>query len=185
MSLPAAAVLAPGFGGSARQPLLVSLAGLLRARKVRTRRVSFPPGRPSEGLAREQQVVARAAAQLAKAGPVRTVLIGRSFGGRVCARLAVAQPPAALVLLGFPLAPRGVLRVEDDAALRALRAPTLIIQGDEDELGPLPLVRAAVAANPSLRLHVLARTGHGFTTRACIRELLDTTGRWLDDVLGG
>ncbi len=177
-------MLTPGFGGSARQPLLVRLAGALKTQGIRARRLSFKPGRPSEGLLEEQRAVQRAVAGLRRASAeAPVVLIGRSFGGRVCARLALRDPPAALVLLGFPLAPKGKLRAEDDAALRSVQCPTLVVQGDADELGPLPLVESAVKGNPRLSLHVLANTGHGFDTRAREAEAIAQTVRWLRSVL--
>ena len=54
----------------------------------------------------------------------RVVLIGRSFGGRMCTRVAAVEPPAALVLLGHPIAPRNRPRPDDEAALQLRACPT-------------------------------------------------------------
>ncbi len=140
----------PGFGGSADQPMLVRLSKLLEAEGHEATRVELPKGRPSPGLQVEQAALAEHPAD---------AYVGRSFGGRVCIRLA---RPVPIVLLGFPVRPPGRPRPEDEAALSALRAPTLILQGAKDELGPLRVLRPIVRKNPCLTLEVIAGAGHSF-----------------------
>lgn len=106
-------------------------------------------------------VEAHAAALLeARAGrraPV--VLVGKSMGSRVGCHLALEEPVAALVCLGYPLrGARGDLR---DQVLLALRTPVLFAQGTRDRLCPLDdleAVRARMAA-PSL-LHCVEGGDH-------------------------
>lgn len=150
-------VLLPGFNGDARQPLLVRLAQALGTRGFRHRFPGLPKGRPSAGLADE-------VAFLAKKLPPRAapILVGRSFGGRVALRYAAVKRVSAVVLLGFPVRPAGRPRPDDEAALLAVRVPTLIIQGDDDEKGPLEVLLPIVAKNPRLTLVVLAGAGHSF-----------------------
>jgi hypothetical protein len=90
------------------------------------------------------------------------ILIGRSFGGRMCALLAASEPPAALVVLGHPIAPPGRPRPADEAALLALTCPTLIVQGDRDELGPLAVLKRIANHNPRIEIAVLPGAGHDF-----------------------
>jgi predicted alpha/beta-hydrolase family hydrolase len=74
------------------------------------------------------------------AGPV--VLVGKSMGGRIGCHVAVASanPPAALVCLGYPLVgPGGKLR---DEVLLALKTPLLFVQGTRDALCPLEKLEA-------------------------------------------
>src|SRR5437762_2153849 len=98
----AIAVLAPGYGGTARQPLLVKLGEALGARGIHAGAITFSTqgGRPSRGYATEMDDLRRARDELVAAhgGPV--ALVGRSFGGRMCAFLAEKEPPDALVILG-------------------------------------------------------------------------------------
>jgi predicted alpha/beta-hydrolase family hydrolase len=164
------AVLLPGFGGGADQPILVKLSAKLEALGFTCERLTLGRQRPSRGLEREMAVLAAVATP-------RSVLIGRSFGGRVCARFAVAHGARAVVLLGFPVRPPGKRRPEDEAALKALRCPTLVVQGDRDELGPLPLLRRLARANAALTLHVLPRTPHAFGRQE--PAALETVVRWL------
>jgi predicted alpha/beta-hydrolase family hydrolase len=104
-------------------------------------------------------------------------LVGRSFGGRVCTRLAAVEPPAALVVLGHPISPRGRPRPDDEAALAAVRCPTLIVQGEHDALGPLDVLQRIAAANPAIELYVLKGVGHQFGLRTA--EGLEYAAAWL------
>jgi predicted alpha/beta-hydrolase family hydrolase len=74
------------------------------------------------------------------AGPV--VLVGKSMGGRIGCHVAVAsaEPPAALVCLGYPLVGQNG-KVRDDV-LRELRTPILFVQGTRDPLCPLAKLEA-------------------------------------------
>jgi predicted alpha/beta-hydrolase family hydrolase len=72
-------------------------------------------------------------------GPV--FLIGKSMGGRIGCHLALEEPVAGVVCLGYPLrGQRGQLR---DEVLVALRVPVLFVQGSRDPLCPLDLLERA------------------------------------------
>jgi predicted alpha/beta-hydrolase family hydrolase len=63
------------------------------------------------------------------------VLAGKSMGSRVGCHVALEEPVAALVCLGYPLrGRRGELRSD---VLRRLRVPVLFVQGSRDPLCPL------------------------------------------------
>lgn len=147
-------VLLPGFNGAARQPLLVRVAEALGG-AFEPVFPGLPRGRPSPAFEREL-------AHLAPFARGRPVLIGRSFGGRVALRHALTHPVKQLVLLGFPVRPPGRTRPDDEAALRAVRVPTLIVQGSKDEKGPLTVLRPLVRDNAALTLVVLKGAGHDF-----------------------
>jgi predicted alpha/beta-hydrolase family hydrolase len=164
----------PGFGGGADQPLLVALERALRSRDLGATRVALTRGRPSPGLAREVGE-ARACVQ---GDPEISAYAGRSFGGRVLARLALERTPRALVLLGFPVrSASGQRRLEDERVLEALTCPTLVVQGAADPLGPVRTLERLAGRNARLELTVLAGATHSFGRRE--REAVEAAADWL------
>lgn len=152
-------LLLPGFGGRADQSILVQLEGALVARGLQALRASLKPGRPSPGLEREVAEAER----LAGASTGVFAYAGRSFGGRVLARLALRTSPRALILLGFPIrSATGRRRPEDQAVLESLRCPTLVVQGARDPLGPVRTFQRLAARNRCLELRVVPGARHGF-----------------------
>lgn len=178
-----AVLLAPGYGGTAEQPLLRRLAARLGAAGIASARMTFSRhGRPSRDYAREMDDL-RAARDVLRAGhPGPFALLGRSFGGRMCAFLAEHEPPDALVIVGHPIAPPGRPRPRDEAALAALTCPTLVIQGDRDELGPLEVIERAAARNPRVDVVRLAGAGHDLRSSrgSCEGEAVEHAVRWLE-----
>jgi predicted alpha/beta-hydrolase family hydrolase len=176
-----AAVVAPGYGGTAEQPIVRAMAARLAAHGIVARPISYSRARPGGDLGIELDDVRRARAALLADGVEQLALVGRSFGGRVCTRLAALERPAALVLLGHPISPRGRPRPDDEAALEGVRCPTLIVQGEHDALGPLQVLERIAAANPAIELYVLKGVGHQFGPRQA--EGLEYAAIWLTKVL--
>ena len=164
----------PGFGGSADQAVLVALERALHSRGMGATRAALTRGRPSPGLARE---VTEARAR-ADAEPEISAYAGRSFGGRVLARLALEKTPQALVLLGFPIrSASGRRRLEDERVLETLSCPTLVVQGAADPLGPVRTLQRLARRNVRLELTVLPGATHSFGRRE--REAVETAADWL------
>jgi predicted alpha/beta-hydrolase family hydrolase len=178
----AGAVLAPGYGGSADQPILRAMAALLEARGIVALRIGFSRSRPTEDFAPELDELRIARDLLRKEGLQKLALVGRSFGGRMCTRLAAVEPPEALVLLGHPISPPNRPRPTDEAALSAVRCPTLIVQGAQDRLGPLDVLERIAKQNSRLEMVVLAGVGHQFGKRQA--EALERAAIWLETQLG-
>jgi uncharacterized protein len=176
-----AAVLAPGYGGTAEQPLLRRLAARLETDGIATSRITFSTKRPSRGYVTEKQELRAARDALVARSGVPVVLIGRSFGGRMCAFLAAEEPPDALVILGHPIAPPGRPRPADETALLEMACPTLVVQGDRDELGPLAVLERIAGQNPRIDLVVLRGAGHEYGTHE--DEAIEAAARWLESVL--
>ncbi len=177
-----AAVLAPGYGGTAEQPILRKLASALDGFGVASRAVTFRSGsRPSKDYVSEIEDLRAARDALRAAGNDRVALVGRSFGGRICAFLAETEPPDALVILGHPIAPPKRARPRDEAALAATTCPTLVVQGEKDELGPFAVLERIAAKNPRIDLIRIAGAGHDFGSGEA--EAVAAAARWLDSVL--
>jgi predicted alpha/beta-hydrolase family hydrolase len=175
------AVLAPGYGGTAEQPVLRKLAERLEADGISTSRITFSAKRPSRGYVAEKHELRAARDALVARNGAPVALIGRSFGGRMCAFLAAEEPPDALVILGHPISPPGRPRPADETALLGIGCPTLVVQGDRDELGPLAVLERIAGQNPRIDLVVLRGAGHDFGKHEA--EAIDAAARWLGSVL--
>ncbi|HZZ78725.1 MAG TPA: alpha/beta family hydrolase, partial [Gemmataceae bacterium] len=97
-------------------------------------------------------------------GPERLVIGGKSMGGRIASLVADDAGVAGLICLGYPFHPVGKpdkLRVEH---LKAIKTPTLIVQGERDSFGN----RADVGQyklSPAVRVHWLKDGDHSFKPR--------------------
>ena len=177
-----AAVLAPGYGGTAEQPILRALARRLREFDIASHAITFRTRgkRPSREYASELEDL-RAARDALRADHEKVALVGRSFGGRMCAFLAAIEPPDALALLGHPISPPDRPRPADEDALQGMRCPTLVVQGQHDELGPLAVLQRIALVNPLIDLAVIEDAGHDFGPRES--EAVEQVARWLDATL--
>lgn len=178
-----AAVLAPGYGGTAEQPILRKLAAALDGFGITSRAVTFRTrgSRPTRDYLSELDDLRAARDELRAAGCDRIALVGRSFGGRMCAFLAEREAPDALVILGHPIAPPKRPRPRDEAALAAMTCPTLVVQGEKDELGPFAVLERIAANNPRIDLVRIGGAGHDFGSTE--RDAVAAAARWLDSVL--
>lgn len=178
-----AAIVVPGYRGTERQPLVVALRRRLEEAGLATRAVPLSTGsRPSPGYRAELTALRTARDELRAAHPGPFALVGRSFGGRMCALLAAEEPPGALAIVSHPISPPGRPRPADEAALASVRCPTLVVQGERDELGPLAVLERIAAGNPLIDLIVIAGAGHDLG-RAGEREAVEHVGRWIESAL--
>lgn len=177
-----AAVLAPGYGGTAEQPILRALAKRLEAYGIASRAITFATRgkRPSREYASELDDL-RAARDALRTEHEKVALVGRSFGGRMCAFLAAVEAPDALAILGHPISPPGRPRPGDEEALQGMRCPTLVVQGQHDELGPLAVLQRIALVNPLIDLAVIEGAGHDLGAKET--EAVEQVARWLDATL--
>ena len=177
-----AAVLAPGYGGSATQPILRALAKALAGYGIESLPITFRTRgrRPSRDYADELADL-RVARDALRASHEKIALVGRSFGGRMCAFLAALEPPDALAILGHPISPPDRPRPRDEAVLEAMRCRTLVVQGSHDELGPVAVLERIAGQNPLIDLVVIADAGHDLGSNE--HEAVDHAARWLDAAL--
>jgi uncharacterized protein len=164
-------VLAHGAGAPMDSPFLDHFARGLAVRGLRVVRFEFPymqarrsgrrlpPDRPAVLSACWREVVTTLG------GARQPVIGGKSLGGRIASLVADEVSAGGLVCLGYPFHPPGkpqVLRVEH---LRALRTPTLIVQGTRDPLGSQAEV-ADYSLSPAIRVHWIADGDHSLKPRA-------------------
>jgi predicted alpha/beta-hydrolase family hydrolase len=108
------------------------------------------------------------------------ILIGKSMGGRIGCHVALEEPVAGLVCLGYPLCGAGDPTRLRDKVLRDLRTPILFVQGARDPLCPLDLlehVRKEMKA-PNF-LHVVEGGDHSL---GVAKKLLRSTGETQDQI---
>jgi predicted alpha/beta-hydrolase family hydrolase len=137
-----------GPGAMARADSLAAHVAGLRARGIAAEAIDLPRGRAE-----------RAAPVFAALAGPGVVAGGHSFGGRA-ASLAAAEPGArfaGLVLFGFPLAGRADERT---AHFSRIACPVLVLNGEEDELSPIAVLRERMALLPNGRLVAFPRAGH-------------------------
>jgi predicted alpha/beta-hydrolase family hydrolase len=163
-------VLLPGYQGSADQAILVRVEHALS--ELECLRIAPPRLKVTPELT--AYVDWLEAAVKGVRGPL--IVIGRSFGGRLAIRLAARRSLAGVVLLGFPIRPPGRPRPIDEAALAALKCPTLIVQGSKDELGPLRVLEPLIATKKNVTLEVLKGAGHSFGSKE--KQAIECVARW-------
>jgi fermentation-respiration switch protein FrsA (DUF1100 family) len=133
-------------------------------------------GRPSEaGTYRDARAARRALLELPGVESSRLLYYGESLGGAIALELALEEPPRGLVLqssftsiraMGRALYPVIPATLVPDAypsleRIPRLRAPLLLLHGEEDEIVPLAQGRALFEAAPEPKqLRVFAGVGH-------------------------
>ena len=191
----ACCVLAHGAGAGMTHPFMATVARGLAERGIATLRYQFPymeqrakrPDPPK--LA--QATVRAAVAEAARLSPgVALIAGGKSFGGRMTSQAQAASPlpgVRGLAFLGFPLHPAGKPSDERAEHLSAVRVPMLFLQGTNDALAQLALLRPVLERlGDGATLHLLQDADHSFRVPArsgrkhadVMRELLDSLAQW-------
>ncbi len=134
-------ILAHGAGAPMDHPFMETVAGAVAAEGIRVVRFEFPymaarregrrPGPDREPALRDAW--ARVVAEVGK--PERTVIGGKSMGGRIASMVADELGVAGVVCLGYPFHPPGRPERLRTAHLEVLRTPALILQGERDSMG--------------------------------------------------
>jgi len=147
-------LLAPGASGNLEQ-LRAHERGL-GARGFEVRLIELPRGTA-------ERAVPVYAAAIASAGEPPPITGGQSFGGRVASLAAAELPPAALVLLCYPLHAPGRQPSWDDRTAHwpRITCPVLLLSGESDPFAEVGLLRRAVERLPDATLVTYPGVGHG------------------------
>lgn len=198
----AAYVFAHGAGAGMAHKYMTAIAEGLADRGVATLRYNFPymergSGRPDKPeLA--HQVVRAAVTKANELAPNLPLFAGgKSFGGRMTSQAqALAQLPnvRGLIFFAFPLHPAG--KPGDDRAehLGDVAIPMLFLQGTNDALASLDLLKPVVQRlGKRATLALSEHADHGFHVPArsgrkdaqVLSEILDTAAAWILGHVGG
>jgi predicted alpha/beta-hydrolase family hydrolase len=163
-------VLAHGAGASMDTPFMNFFATGLADRGFRVARFEFPymaaKRRTGKAKPPDREPVLRETwlKVIEKLGQKGLVIGGKSMGGRIVSLIADEAGVAGLVCLGYPFHPVGKsdkLRVEH---LRAIKTPTLIVQGERDPFGNREEV-AMYNLPPAVRVEWITDGDHSFKPR--------------------
>ncbi len=154
-----------------------------------------------EGTHRDAEAAWRYLVEQRGVPPERIVILGRSLGGAVAARLAADHPPGALVVESaftsvpdlaarmFPVYPVHLLariRYNTLKCLRRVRCPVLVAHSRDDEMIPFRHGRRLFEAAPEPKEFLELRGGHNEGYRATARSYEQTlTGFLARHVRGG
>lgn len=162
-------LLAPGASGTVER--LEPHASGLRARGLTVELVPLPKGDAARAVP-----VYRATLDGRESG---AVIGGHSFGGRVASLVATETPPAALLLLSYPLHAPGRQAAWDERTAHwpRISCPVLLLSGESDPFARMDLLRRAVERLPDAALVTYPRQGHGLGS--VLDDALDRIGRFV------
>jgi predicted alpha/beta-hydrolase family hydrolase len=192
----AALVLAHGAGAGMTHAWMTTAADGLAARGIATLRFNFPymerGSKRPDAPALAHAAIRAARAEAARLAPGLPLFAGgKSFGGRMTSQAQSMAPLAnvrGLVFFGFPLHPAGAPGSDRAKHLDDVRVPMLFLQGTNDALADLKLLKAMVAklgSRATLSLsehadhsfHVPAKSGGN--DAAVMAALLDVARDWM------
>ncbi len=185
-------ILAHGAGAPQTHPFMTAFARRLSERGIEVVTFNFlymERGRrgpdPKARLEACYRAVIAAARARAGDGDRRTVIGGKSMGGRIATQVAAADGADGsevgvdgLVLLGYPLHPPGRPDKPRTAHLPSVTAPMLFVQGERDAFGTPDELRPVLTTCADAELVTVDGGDHSFKTRgknaATAAEIHDT-----------
>jgi len=188
-------VFAHGAGAGMTHAFMAAVASGLAERGLATLRYQFPymekgskrPDPPAIAHAAVRAAVA-AAAQHCPGLPLSAG--GKSFGGRMTSQAQAKAPldgVRGLAFFGFPLHPAGKPSSERADHLAEVKIPMLFLQGTNDKLAELDLLKPVVKKlGAGATLHVVEAADHSFHVPArsgrkdaeVMTEMLDAFSAW-------
>jgi predicted alpha/beta-hydrolase family hydrolase len=192
-------VFAHGAGAGMTHAFMEQAAAGLAVRGIATLRYQFPymekgskrPDPPAVAHA----AVRAAVAEAARACPrLPLVAGGKSFGGRMTSQAQAKTPLTGVVGLaffGFPLHAAGKPSADRADHLADVKIPMLFLQGSNDKLAELGLLKPVVEGlDARARLHLVEGADHSFhvparsgrNDREVMEEILDAFAAWVETI---
>jgi len=192
----AAYVFAHGAGAGMAHKSIATIAEGLAARGVATLRYNFlymeRGSKRPDAPALAHAAVRAAVAEAGRLAPTLPLFAGgKSFGGRMTSQAQALAPlpeVRGLVFFAFPLHPAGKPSDERAKHLDDVALPMLFLQGSNDALAELDLLKPVVARlGARATLHVEPAADHSFHVPAksgrkdaeVLAEILDRASSWM------
>lgn len=189
-------VLAHGAGAGMSHKAMSATAAGLAARGFASLRYNFlymeQGGKRPDPPPRAHAVVRAAVAKAHELAPSLPLFAGgRSFGGRMTSQAQAKEAllgVRGLIFFAFPLHPAGKPSDERAAHLADVSLPMLFLQGDNDALAELDLLRPVIARlGDRATLHLVPHADHSFHAPVksgrkdaeVLAEILDAAARWM------
>ncbi len=190
-------LLAHAAGSALDERVLVTVAVGLAARGVPSGSFNFAYRQAGRRVPDRADRLVRAFGDVqdafaARTAVGRTVLGGRSMGGRIATMLAAAGRADGALALAYPLCPggRGAPDPRRTAHWPRITVPILFVHGDRDRLCPvdaLDRARHEHLSNRAHSAHVVSGADHGFGLRsrdarspaAVMADVVATIDSWL------
>lgn len=192
----AAYVFAHGAGAGMAHKSMAAIADGLADRGIATLRYNFlymerGSGRPDSPASAHQAVRAAVAKANELAPRLPLFAGGKSFGGRMTSQAQALEPlpnVRGLIFFGFPLHPAGKPGDERAKHLADVAIPMLFLQGTNDALASLDLLKpVAKKLGKRATLALFDHADHSFHVPAksgrkdpeVLAEILDTAASWI------
>jgi len=189
-------VLAHGAGAGMGHAWMEAAADGLGERGIATLRFNFPymerGSKRPDAPALAQAAVRAATVEGARLGRGLPLFAGgKSYGGRMTSQAQSAAPlpgVRGLVFFGFPLHPAGAPGIDRAKHLDEIKVPMLFLQGTNDALADLKLLKKVVAKlGPRATLALSEHADHSFhvpakfggNDAAVMASVLDTARDWM------
>lgn len=191
----AAYVFAHGAGAGMAQKSMAAIANGLAERGIATLRYNFlymeRGSKRPDAPALAHKAVRAAVAKASELAPSLPLFAGgKSFGGRMTSQAQSLDPlpnVRGLIFFAFPLHPTGKPNDERAAHLNDVAIPMLFLQGTNDALAELELLKPVVtrlgkratltlAEHADHSFHVPAKTGR--KDAEVLAEILDAAAQW-------
>ncbi len=192
-------VFAHGAGAGMTHAFMGAVAAGLAERGIATLRYQFPymekaSKRPDPPAIAHAAVRAAVAAAVQHCPGLPLIAGGKSFGGRMTSQAQAKAPldgVRGLAFFGFPLHPAGKPSSARADHLADVKIPMLFLQGTNDKLAELDLLKPVVKTlGARASLHLVESADHSFHAPArsgrkdaeVMTELLDAFAAWVDKV---
>lgn len=187
-------IIAHGAGASMHHSFMKALADSFLEKGVTTVRFNFPymdqgkkfPGNPKVNIAAWKVIAEWALTNF----NLPVFISGKSYGGRMASHLAAENTDLTirgLMYFGFPLHAPGKASTDRAKHLDSITHPQLFLQGANDALADIQLMRQLINKMPSAKLIEFDGADHSFKARGIkptktIDDLTTVASAWIQRI---